>query len=113
MIARFGQFAAAFAAAEGAELFGIPDRGVLAPGAFADVNVIDLAALRLLTPELTRDFSLGAPRYVRRAAGYAYTLVGGAVFAEDSELTGDLPGRVVSRSGTRPGPAARPGSPAG
>jgi len=97
--------------AEGAELFGIPDRGVLTPGAFADVNVIDLAALRLLTPELTRDFPLGAPRYVQRAEGYDCTLVNGAVLTEGGELTGDLPGRVIGRSGTRPGQAARPGSP--
>jgi N-acyl-D-aspartate/D-glutamate deacylase len=41
---------------EGAELFGLAGRGLLAPGAFADVNVIDLEGLRLRTPELLADF---------------------------------------------------------
>jgi len=81
---------------EGASLFGISGRGVLAPGAYADVNVIDLAGLRLLTPELVTDFPLGAPRYVQRAEGYAWTLVNGVVMAEDGELTGDRPGRVIT-----------------
>jgi N-acyl-D-aspartate/D-glutamate deacylase len=80
---------------EGAALFGIRDRGMLAPGAYADVNVIDLAALRLLTPELVTDFPLGASRYVQRAEGYECTLVNGTVTAEGGELTGERPGRVV------------------
>jgi N-acyl-D-aspartate/D-glutamate deacylase len=83
---------------EGAELFGIAGRGVLAPGAYADVNVIDLAALRLLTPELVTDFPLGASRYVQRAEGYELTLVNGTVTAEGGEPTGERPGRVVGNS---------------
>jgi hypothetical protein len=58
---------------EGAELFGIPGRGRLVPGAFGDVNVIDLAALRLLTPRMAADFPLGASRFVQQAEGYDYT----------------------------------------
>jgi N-acyl-D-aspartate/D-glutamate deacylase len=81
---------------EGAALFGVRDRGVLAPGAYADVNVIDLAALRLMTPELAADFPLGASRYVQRAQGYAATIVNGRVIVEDDELTGDRPGTVVT-----------------
>jgi N-acyl-D-amino-acid deacylase len=80
---------------EGAELFGIPGRGVLAPGAFADVNVIDLDHLCLLTPELVTDFPLGASRFVQRARGYDYTLVNGTVLADHGELTGARPGRVI------------------
>jgi N-acyl-D-aspartate/D-glutamate deacylase len=90
---------------EGAALFGIAGRGVLAPGAYADVNVIDLAALRLLTPELVTDFPLGASRYVQHASGYDCTLVNGAVIAEGGELTGQRPGHVVRAS-----PAARTGA---
>lgn len=82
--------------AEGAELFGIKDRGVLRPGAYADVNVLDLKRLKLLTPELTPDFPLGAPRYVQRAEGYDLTLVNGRVLAEHGHLTGDHPGRLVT-----------------
>jgi N-acyl-D-aspartate/D-glutamate deacylase len=81
---------------EGAELFGIKDRGVLRPGAYADVNVLSLDDLKLLTPELESDFPLGAPRYVQRAEGYDYTLVNGRVLLEGGELTGDHPGHLVT-----------------
>jgi N-acyl-D-amino-acid deacylase len=81
---------------EGADLFGIKDRGLLAPGAFADVNVIDLAGLRLWTPELVNDFPLGASRYVQRADGYDYTLVNGKVLVDHGELTDERPGRLVT-----------------
>jgi N-acyl-D-amino-acid deacylase len=83
---------------EGAALFGIRDRGVLAPGAHADVNVIDLAALRLLTPKLSADFPLGASRYVQRAQGYAATIVNGRVVTCGGELTGERPGRVLTNA---------------
>lgn len=81
---------------EAADLFGIPDRGVLAPGTFADVNVLDLESLYLHTPEMVADFPLGASRFVQRARGYDYTLVNGKVFVDHDELTGELAGRVVT-----------------
>jgi N-acyl-D-amino-acid deacylase len=80
---------------EGAELFGIAGRGLLAPGAFADVNVVDLQSLRLRTPEMVADFPLGASRFVQRAHGYDYTLVNGSVVIDHDELTGEHPGRLV------------------
>jgi N-acyl-D-amino-acid deacylase len=81
---------------EGAELFGLAGRGVLAPGGFADVNVIDLEGLELRTPELKADFPLGASRFVQRAHGYDYTLVNGKVLIDHDELTDELPGRVLT-----------------
>jgi N-acyl-D-amino-acid deacylase len=87
---------------EGAELYGIPDRGVLAPGAYADVNVIDLDRLGLDAPAMVADFPLGAQRYVQRAHGYELTLVNGRALVEADELTDERPGRVV-----RPGAGAR------
>jgi N-acyl-D-aspartate/D-glutamate deacylase len=81
---------------EGADLFGIPDRGILTPGAFADVNVIDFDNLYLHTPEMVADFPLGANRFVQRARGYDYTLVNGVVLIDHDELTGALPGTVVT-----------------
>ena len=81
---------------EGAELFGIPGRGLLTPGAFADVNVIELDSLRLHTPELAGDFPLGARRYVQQADGYDCTVVNGQVLVEHGQLTGARPGRVVT-----------------
>jgi N-acyl-D-aspartate/D-glutamate deacylase len=83
---------------DGADLFGIADRGVLAPGAFADVNVLDLDRLDLYAPEMATDFPLGAARFVQRARGFDHTLVNGRVMVDHDELTGDLPGRLVSPS---------------
>jgi dihydroxyacetone kinase-like protein len=75
--------------------FGIADRGVLRPGAFADCNVIDPEQLALPVPEYWHDFPHGAGRYAQRAAGYAYTLVNGRVFLEDGRHSGELAGRVL------------------
>lgn len=81
---------------DAANLFGIADRGVLAPGAYADVNVIDLANLDLFAPEMASDFPLGAQRFVQRARGYDYTLVNGHVLVDHDETTGAVPGRLVT-----------------
>src|SRR6266566_651639 len=81
---------------EGAELFGLAGRGRLAPGAFADVNVIDLDGLHLRTPEMVADFPLGASRFVQRAHGYDYTLVNGKVLVDHDELTAERPGQLVT-----------------
>jgi N-acyl-D-aspartate/D-glutamate deacylase len=78
-----------------ADLFGIAGRGRLCVGSFADVNVIDLDALRLHQPEFVHDLPGGAGRYVQRASGYEYTLVNGEVFMEAGEHTGALAGRVL------------------
>lgn len=78
-----------------AAVFGIPDRGVLRPGAYADVNVLDLDALALPQPTFVHDFPGGAGRFVQRARGYACTLVNGEVFMDGGEHTGALPGRVL------------------
>ena len=77
-----------------ASLFGV-DRGVLAPGATADVNVIDFDALALEVPEYRHDFPHGAGRFAQRARGYDYTVVAGEVFMEHGEHTGALPGRLL------------------
>jgi N-acyl-D-aspartate/D-glutamate deacylase len=83
---------------EGAELFGLADRGLLAPGSFADINVIDLAGLDLQAPEMVWDLPLGSNRYVQRSRGYDYTLVNGEILIDHDELTELRPGRVVSAS---------------
>lgn len=81
-----------------AQLFDIEDRGVLAPGAFADVNVIDLEGMQLHMPDFVHDFPGGAGRLVQKATGYDYTLVNGQVFMEAGEHTGALAGTLL-RSG--------------
>ena len=81
-----------------AGLFGVTDRGVLRPGSFADLNVIDLDQLTLRLPEYVHDFPGGAGRYTQRADGYRATVVNGRVALIDGDHTGDLAG-VVLRSG--------------
>jgi N-acyl-D-amino-acid deacylase len=78
-----------------ARLFGAPNRGVLAAGAFADVNVFDLEALSLPLPEYVYDFPEGAGRYIQRSRGYDATIVNGQVFVEAGEHTGALAGRTL------------------
>jgi N-acyl-D-aspartate/D-glutamate deacylase len=78
-----------------AALFGFADRGVLRPGAYADVNVIDLDHLTLPQPEFVNDLPNGAGRYIQGASGYDYTIVNGQVFMDHGVHTGTLAGRVV------------------
>lgn len=81
--------------ADGADLFGIEDRGRLVEGAYADVNVIDFDALDLEAPEYVYDFPNGAGRYIQKASGYDLTLVNGEVFMRNGEHQGALAGRVL------------------
>jgi N-acyl-D-amino-acid deacylase len=81
-----------------ADLFGIADRGVVRPGAFADLNVIDLDGMRLPQPEYVHDFPNGAGRYIQQATGYDATIVNGEVFMEAGEHTGALSGRMLRSS---------------
>ena len=78
-----------------ADLFGIRNRGRLAVGTFADVNVIDFEGLHLPVPEYVNDFPNGAGRYVQGSSGYDYTLVNGHVFMDHGEHTGVLAGRML------------------
>jgi N-acyl-D-aspartate/D-glutamate deacylase len=78
-----------------AGVFGVPGRGVIAPGASADLNVIDLPALAPEVPEFVHDFPAGAGRWTQRARGYAFTIVNGEVAIEDGRHTGRLTGRVL------------------
>ncbi len=80
---------------ETADFFGLSDRGRLAPGLRADVNLIDFDGLRLYQPELVNDLPAGGRRFVQRVDGYRATLVAGTPIFEDGEHTGALPGRLV------------------
>ena len=60
-----------------AALFGLDDRGVVAPGKRADLNVIDHAAIRLRTPRLVHDLPAGGRRLLQHAEGYTATVVAG------------------------------------
>jgi N-acyl-D-aspartate/D-glutamate deacylase len=85
-----------------ARLFGLADRGVLAPGYKADVNLIDFARLQVRSPHMVFDLPGGAPRLMQTADGYRATLVRGEVVVEDGVPTGAHPGRVIRGSQAAP-----------
>ena len=87
-----------------AAMYGLGDRGRLAPGMLADVNVIDFARLRLAKPYIAFDLPAGGKRLLQRATGYAWTIKSGVVTFRDGVATGARPGRLVR--GPRPAPAA-------
>jgi N-acyl-D-amino-acid deacylase len=78
-----------------AELFGLNDRGILAIGMRADINVIDYAKLGSARPQLVHDLPAGAPRLVQPGRGYVATICGGVVTVEHDTFTGELPGRLI------------------
>ena len=78
-----------------AETVGLLDRGVLAPGYRADVNLIDFDALRPRRPEMRHDLPAGGKRLLQRADGYVATVAKGEVTYERGEPTDALPGRLV------------------
>jgi N-acyl-D-aspartate/D-glutamate deacylase len=78
-----------------AELYGLSDRGTLAPGMKADINLIDFDNLRLHPPEMVFDLPAGGRRFVQRVDGYNYTIVSGEVIYERGEPTGAMPGKIV------------------
>jgi N-acyl-D-aspartate/D-glutamate deacylase len=83
---------------------GLLDRGVIAPGYKADINVIDLDRLQIGRPYMVRDLPMGAKRLLQRAEGYVATIVSGAPVYREGEATGALPGKLVR--GAQPAPAA-------
>jgi N-acyl-D-aspartate/D-glutamate deacylase len=74
---------------------GIADRGVVAPGYKADLNVIDYDALELRAPSMATDLPAGGRRMMQRADGYFATIVDGVATYRNGEWTGALPGRLV------------------
>jgi len=80
---------------ETAQFFGLHDRGCLAPGMRADINLIDFEGLRLYQPQLVNDLPAGGRRFVQRVDGYETTLVAGTPTFERGEHTGALPGRLL------------------
>ena len=75
--------------------YGLRDRGVLAPGYRADLNVIDYDRLGFTDPEIAHDLPAGGRRLVQRARGYELTVCAGVPIVESGELTGALPGVLV------------------
>jgi len=88
-----------------AKLVGFLDRGVIAPGMKADLNVIDFDNLTLGAPHIVFDLPAGGQRLIQKASGYKYTIVSGEVTFVDGESTGALPGRLLR--GQQPAPALK------
>jgi N-acyl-D-aspartate/D-glutamate deacylase len=85
-----------------AAVVGLGDRGIVAPGYKADLNVIDLDRLQLERPYMTHDLPMGAKRLLQRARGYVATILSGVPVYREGEATGALPGTLVR--GAQPAP---------
>ena len=85
-----------------ARTVGLYDRGVIAPGMKADINVIDAAALGMAAPHMQFDLPAGGRRLLQRSTGYTATIVSGVPVYREGVATGALPGRLVR------GPQAAP-----
>ncbi len=78
-----------------ARVYGLLDRGVIAPGYKADFNVIDFDNLSLRRPEMAYDLPAGARRLLQKSRGYDATIVSGEVVMRDGEATSARPGRLI------------------
>ena len=85
-----------------ARAVGLEDRGLLAPGYLADINVIDFEQLQLSLPYMVYDLPTGARRLMQKAKGYVATIKSGQVIYANGEPTGALPGKLIR--GAQPGP---------
>ncbi|MGI4812726.1 MAG: N-acyl-D-amino-acid deacylase family protein [Janthinobacterium lividum] len=78
-----------------ARVIGFKDRGLLAPGYKADINVIDFEKLRLGMPRVVRNLPAGGRRLTQSAEGYDVSIVSGKITYRHGKPTGELPGRLV------------------
>jgi N-acyl-D-aspartate/D-glutamate deacylase len=87
--------------AKPAALMGFSDRGQIAVGKRADLNIIDFDGLTLHRPIVTRDLPANGRRLNQTATGYRATIVNGRVIQRDGVPTGELPGKVIRGAGAR------------
>jgi len=85
-----------------AELINVLDRGILAPGMKADVNVIDFEHLKLYSPHIVNDLPAGGKRLIQQADGYTASIVSGTVAFREGVPTGALNGKLVRGAQARP-----------
>jgi N-acyl-D-aspartate/D-glutamate deacylase len=78
-----------------ATAIGLHDRGLIAPGYKADINVIDYDNLAVTMPEMVYDMPAGGKRLVQYTTGYEATIVSGVPVALHGQATDSLPGRLV------------------
>jgi len=75
--------------------FGWDDRGLVAGGYLADLNVIDIENLSCAPPRMVNDLPAGGRRLLQDAKGYRWTIKSGSVTFEDGDATGELPGTLL------------------
>jgi N-acyl-D-aspartate/D-glutamate deacylase len=80
---------------DNASALGLRDRGRVAVGQKADLNVIDHGRLRLRTPEVVYDLPAGGRRLMQRADGYVATILSGQIVSREGVETGNLPGQLI------------------
>lgn len=78
-----------------ADYLGLQDRGRIAVGRRADLNLIDPARLAVGTPKLVRDMPAGGKRFLQKGQGYIGTWVAGQCVQREGEVTAARPGRLV------------------
>ncbi|MBO6627432.1 MAG: amidohydrolase family protein [Alphaproteobacteria bacterium] len=91
-----------------AEVVGLMDRGVVAPGMKADLNIIRFDDLRLHAPEIVHDLPAGGKRLIQKADGYTATIISGEIAFEEGKPTGKLNGKLIRGAQTRPANADIP-----
>ena len=87
---------------DSANVYGLNDRGIIAPGYKADLNIIDYEALKLEKPEMIYDLPANGKRLVQKAKGYRMTIKDGVITHENGKHTGALPGRLIRGGQTKP-----------
>ena len=80
---------------------GFDDRGVVAPGYLADLNIFDHDTINAHAPELVQDLPAGGTRLLQRSSGYMATIKRGTQTVENGELTGEYPGSLQRGPQTR------------
>ena len=78
-----------------ARFMGFTDRGEIAVGKRADLNIIDIEGIRMHAPSVLKDLPGGGKRVDQTASGYRATIVGGRVIQRDGVPTGELPGKLL------------------
>jgi N-acyl-D-amino-acid deacylase len=92
------EFLVAKQTSRNAKLYGLTDRGTLAPGLRADINVIDFDNLSVAPPKAFHDLPAGGTRLIQPIVGYLATMVNGVVTRRHDADTGARPGRLVRSS---------------
>jgi N-acyl-D-aspartate/D-glutamate deacylase len=90
-----------------ASMVGLHDRGVIATGYKADINIIDHEGLKLHSPQIAFDLPAGGRRLTQKAEGFVATIVNGQIVYREGVATGALPGQLIR--GQQPAPVAAHG----